>query len=251
MSYHVASNGTKLGPLNEAEVREKIARGELRPQDLCWAEGWAEWRKVSDVFPAANADEPPPLPTTPAPKRCGLAVVSLVCGICTIVLFPLFFVFMIPAVVCGHIAQSRIRQAKGALLGGGMAVAGLVMGYLGIAAVPVGGLLAAMAIPAFQKVRTNSITMTMNNDARMIAAAAQQHFLEYDVESVELGYDPATGDVRGPLATYVRQIAKGYTTVPTQLTREGTFELGRISPRIVHRYDSEGRSLSGVQHEEN
>ncbi|HLP02166.1 MAG TPA: hypothetical protein VK163_09075 [Opitutaceae bacterium] len=68
---------------------------------------------------------------------------------------------------------------------------------------------------------------------------------------MELGYDPATGDVRGPLATYVRQIAKGYTTVPTQLTREGTFELGRISPRIVHRYDSEGRSLSGVQHEEN
>ncbi|MFT3830491.1 MAG: DUF4190 domain-containing protein [Opitutaceae bacterium] len=258
MTYHVVCNGTKLGPLNEAEVREKIARGELRPHDLCWTEGWPEWRKVGAVFPATNPEEPPPLPPsagaaaafTGTPKRCGLAVVSLVCGICTIVLFPLFFLFVIPAVVCGHMAQARIKQAKGALLGGGMAVAGLVMGYLGIAMVPVGGLMAAMAIPAFQKVRVTSMAKTMNNDARLLAAAAQQHFLENNVQSVALSYDAATGEVRGPLATYVHQIAKGYTVVPEQLTSEGTFELGRTSPRLLQRYDCYGAPVNGTQLEE-
>ncbi|HLP09806.1 MAG TPA: hypothetical protein VK178_16725, partial [Opitutaceae bacterium] len=128
--------------------------------------------------------------------------------------------------------------------------AGVVMGYIGVGVTPV-AVLAAMALPAFNKVRTSSLTAAMNNDARMIAAAAQMHFIENDVQSVEFGYDPATGEVRGPLATYVRQIAKGYTTVPTLLTREGTFELGRTSPRIVQRYNNEGRSLSGTQLEEN
>ena len=46
------------------------------------------------------------------------------------------------------------------------------------------GLLAAMAIPAFQKVRQNSIASRMDNDARQIASAAQQYFLEQGADSV-------------------------------------------------------------------
>ena len=41
------------------------------------------------------------------------------------------------------------------------------------------GLLAAMAIPAFQKVRRSSIGKTMANDARQIGAAEEQIALEY------------------------------------------------------------------------
>ena len=52
------------------------------------------------------------------PRGAGLAVGRLGCGICTLLLFPLFFLFMIPAIVCGHVAQARIKQAKGALVGG-------------------------------------------------------------------------------------------------------------------------------------
>ena len=247
--YHIAIEGRKQGPLNEAEVREKIARGELKPSDLCWREGWQDWRRVDAVFSAPAEDAPPPLPLrTPGtadsggtPKTCGLAKVSLVCGICTIVLFPLFFLFMIPAIVCGHVAQSRIRQAKGALLGGGMALAGLIMGYMGVAIVPVGGLMAAMAIPAFQKVRENSIGKMMDNDARMIASAAQQHFMETSTTSVTFTYDPTTGVVSGPLATYVQRISVGYSDVPSQLTAEGDFRLKHRRLRRAHIYDKEGQ----------
>ncbi len=40
------------------------------------------------------------------------------------------------------------------------------------------GLLAAMAIPAFQKVRVASQDKTVLNNARQLAAAADQYFLE-------------------------------------------------------------------------
>jgi type IV pilus assembly protein PilA len=49
------------------------------------------------------------------------------------------------------------------------------------------GLLAAMAIPAFQKVRTSSQDKAVTNNARQLAAAADQYFLENGVSSVTRG----------------------------------------------------------------
>src|SRR5690349_11253316 len=46
------------------------------------------------------------------------------------------------------------------------------------------GLLAAMAIPAFQKVRQSSQDKTVLNNARQLSAAADQYFLENGVSSV-------------------------------------------------------------------
>src|SRR5258708_32501341 len=49
------------------------------------------------------------------------------------------------------------------------------------------GLLAAMAIPAFQKVRTSSQDKAVLNNARQLSAAADQYFLENGVSSVIQG----------------------------------------------------------------
>ena len=46
------------------------------------------------------------------------------------------------------------------------------------------GLLAAMAIPAFQKVRRNSQDKAVLNNARQISAGADQYYLENGVSSV-------------------------------------------------------------------
>jgi type IV pilus assembly protein PilA len=48
------------------------------------------------------------------------------------------------------------------------------------------GLLAAMAIPAFQKVRTNSQDKAVLNNARQLSAGADQYYLENGVSSVLL-----------------------------------------------------------------
>jgi len=58
-----------------------------------------------------------------------LAVVSLVSGIAAWCVFP--FIGAIVAVVCGHLARGEIRHAPpGSVEGDGMAVAGLVLGYV-------------------------------------------------------------------------------------------------------------------------
>lgn len=59
-----------------------------------------------------------------------LAVVSLVFGILTWCLLP--FVGALVAVVCGHLARSEIRRAP-PQAGDGMALAGLVLGYVHLA----------------------------------------------------------------------------------------------------------------------
>ncbi|MCP5529573.1 MAG: prepilin-type N-terminal cleavage/methylation domain-containing protein [Opitutaceae bacterium] len=46
------------------------------------------------------------------------------------------------------------------------------------------GLLAAMAIPAFQKVRASSQDKAVSNNLRQLSAAADQYFLENGVSSV-------------------------------------------------------------------
>jgi len=59
----------------------------------------------------------------------GLAVAALVCGVAQIVfLGPLVG---IPAIILGHVARSRIRQTGEQ--GAGMALAGLILGYIGLA----------------------------------------------------------------------------------------------------------------------
>ena len=47
------------------------------------------------------------------------------------------------------------------------------------------GLLAAMAIPGFQKVRNSSQDKSVLNNARQLAAAADQYYLEHGVSTVD------------------------------------------------------------------
>src|SRR6266446_979832 len=76
---------------------------------------------------------PPPVPPSafaPAPRTAPIAIWSPVLAI-------LFFTggwlfTAIPAVICGHIARSKIRKSGGALRGIRIATAGLIVGYIGV-----------------------------------------------------------------------------------------------------------------------
>jgi type IV pilus assembly protein PilA len=62
----------------------------------------------------------------------------------------IFFFFLpasILAVVLGHLSLSEIRKSAGRLKGQGIATLGLILGYLGIAALPIILILAAIRIP--------------------------------------------------------------------------------------------------------
>jgi type IV pilus assembly protein PilA len=63
------------------------------------------------------------------------------------------------------------------------------------------GILAALAIPAFQKVRTTSQEKAILNNLRQLYGAAQQYFLEAGQSTV------ASGDLVGTSATdYIKTI---------------------------------------------
>jgi spore maturation protein SpmA len=70
------------------------------------------------------------------------AIISLVAGILAWLALPLLGAIV--AVVAGHMARTEIRQSVGTLQGDGLAVAGLVLGYLQF----VLGLLAIMVFAA-------------------------------------------------------------------------------------------------------
>ena len=78
-----------------------------------------------------------------------LAIWALILGIASLVFccLPL----AIPAIICGHLARSRIEQAPGAASGRGMAMAGLIMGYVSIVAFILAcilGIIMAVTMPA-------------------------------------------------------------------------------------------------------
>ena len=91
--------------------------------------------------------------TVPAPSPIPpLATWALVLGIASLVLccLPL----AIPAIICGHLARSRTGPAPAAASGRGMALAGLIMGYVSVVAFILAcilGVVAAMAIPSVIK----------------------------------------------------------------------------------------------------
>src|SRR5580698_3793623 len=66
-----------------------------------------------------------------APETSGKAIFSLICGILFFLPLPPFFIV---AVIFGHLSLSEIRMSGGRLAGRGFAIAGLVLGYLGVAA---------------------------------------------------------------------------------------------------------------------
>jgi hypothetical protein len=120
----------------------------------------------------------PPLPAeTAAPKTAGLAIWSLVLGILSLMCFSIFAA--IPGVICGHKALSKIKRSGGALEGQGLAIAGLVTGYMGIAwAIVFIPMMAAIAIPNFVKAREVSMRNACINNLRQIDAAKNEWALE-------------------------------------------------------------------------
>jgi hypothetical protein len=89
------------------------------------------------------ATAPPLSGLTPAQGHTsGKAIASLICGI---------FFFVLPAaivaIVLGHLSYSEIGKSLGRIRGRGLALAGLILGYLGVAFIPFILIIAAIAIP--------------------------------------------------------------------------------------------------------
>ena len=61
-AWYVAVNGNREGPFSDAQIRDRIARGQVISDTLVWAEPMTAWTKAGDVpglVPAARRAMPP------------------------------------------------------------------------------------------------------------------------------------------------------------------------------------------------
>jgi uncharacterized protein DUF4190 len=86
----------------------------------------------------------------PYPRANGFAITSLVCGILGLCAGGLLAA--IPAIVFGHIALAQINRLGGMEQGRGLAIAGLVMGYVYLALITLYlvFIFGLFALPSFQ-----------------------------------------------------------------------------------------------------
>jgi hypothetical protein len=129
--WYYTRGGEELGPVTAAQIKQLIGIGEIVADDYLWLEGMSNWQRVAELPEFAPALSPKtafPLAAGSAPQPgaiSSMAVASLVLG-----LLGFTIIGAILAIVFGHVAQAQIKQSQGALGGKGLALAGLILGYL-------------------------------------------------------------------------------------------------------------------------
>lgn len=138
--WYYGENGQQIGPLDENAIRMAIGQGRLNQQTLVWREGMPSWTALANVpelfSPSVVGPAYPGYGPGAAPmmmRTSGVAIASMVCGLVGL-LGCIFFwgILGIPAVVCGHMAMHSIANSPVPVAGRGMAITGLIMGYLQI-----------------------------------------------------------------------------------------------------------------------
>ena len=118
---------------------------------------------------------PPSSLTNVGAQTDGKAIGSLVCGILSLTIFSCLT--GIPAIILGHMSRSAIQKSRGRLKGEGMALAGLVLGYVSIVALPVLLIIATIAIPSLLRARQAANEAGAVANLRTINAAEEEYFL--------------------------------------------------------------------------
>ena len=173
MQIFINKNGNQLGPFPESEVTGMLKSGQVAGTDLAWSEGMETWKPLSSFTQfQSQAGGPPALPALPSQRRTEpFSIWSLALGILSLVGCSLLA--GIPAVICGHVGLGRINRDP-SLDGKGIAVAGLITGYIGVLVLPfIIGILAALALPAIVTAKERAKEAQMLSNMRQIHVAIQ------------------------------------------------------------------------------
>jgi GYF domain 2/Domain of unknown function (DUF4190) len=151
-SWFVARGESHHGPLSLADLQRMIDQGELGSSALVWTNGMANWTPAGQVAglwfgtsAAGGSTDTTRAATSPSQpygisRTSGLALGLLwLCGIGSLL-----------ATIFGGIALSQISRSNGTISGKGLALAGLILGTVGlclIALAALGILLGALQRP--------------------------------------------------------------------------------------------------------
>lgn len=147
-------------------------------------------------------------------KTVGQSTASLVLGIISLLMIWMLGVLAaIPAVICGHVAKSKIAADPENLQGNGQALAGLIMGYISIGVTTL-AIAAAVIIPLMSGNKDRAAATEAQAGCSTIYTAERIHMAEngtyIDAETPEILPGINKGDLQG---TYFDH--NGYVTMLT------------------------------------
>lgn len=127
--WFYGENGQQSGPVDDAEFSSLIAAQRILPTTLVWREGMPSWVSLAQVQASGGMfQQAIPMVAMMNPTTNGNSIASLVFGIVGLISCLVFL--GIPAVIFGHVALSQIAKSPVPMVGRGMALAGLICGYL-------------------------------------------------------------------------------------------------------------------------
>lgn len=177
MQIFIQHDGVQQGPYSPETVRSLVRDGSILRSDLARHDADDEWM---------------PLETLPGialpPRTSALAVWSLVLGILGMITLG---ATSIVAIICGHLAHGKIRRSAGLLTGKGLAIAGFVLGYIGL----ILGLLIIAGFMAGNAAITKAKKVTAMATAIAIESAVNNFYTEYGAMPSEIEITDTSKDV--------------------------------------------------------
>lgn len=152
----------------------------------------------------------------------------------SLIILPFFA--SIPAVILGHISLSDIRKSAGRLQGKGMAIAGLVMGYVSVAFIPFILIIAAIAIPNLLRARmaaneASAVSALRMYNTAIVTYATKCEGIGFPASLQDLG--PGTGECQG-----------GANLLDSALAEQGAIRSGYLFSYSARTWDKSGRAVS-------
>jgi hypothetical protein len=114
----------------EARVAVEVTEEEVEEVSALPETEDADPQELEVAIPAPPAPPAPPMPTVPAVPTSGLAIASLVLAVGGLTILPLLG--SIVAIILGYMARNDIRRRPGEVSGNGIAMAGIVLGWIAV-----------------------------------------------------------------------------------------------------------------------
>jgi hypothetical protein len=144
MDWYYADDAGGQHPVAGESLPSLVASGRIRRDTLVWNETMTAWAVAASALPDLFSAVPPQLSpeqrrgimtgggdffAPPQAKTDPVAVCALVFGVLGLPVCLPFF--SIPAIICGHIARKRAKEEAVPSANAGLALGGLIMGYVG------------------------------------------------------------------------------------------------------------------------
>lgn len=241
--YYVTIAGEKKGPFGATELRQRFGQGELPSGSLYWRQDWTKWRRFDEL----SVDEllemlglTQAVAQTPSPNA-GLSKWHLAGALAAAVLAGAGIAYGVRQKLDRAEKMAEARQTE---MRKEMAETVEAVRKDSDARVERVRQTIVESTKAEQRLLQRQ---AMDQDARLLAGAAQQYFMESSDMVVAIGYDPRAGELSGPVTQYLHRIAPGYTAVPTQLKLEGVFSLEHPNAGPAQSYHEDGRPFAAPQ----